>query len=179
MKAELCFSLFLSRRTPGSRQASPTEVTERLGPNPTAAEGLASLPNSTTHKPLVEEFSNSESQNLDAMEHVGLDSLQFDYPGNQVQMDSSGAAVGLFDYNSQQQVSVFYSCYQSANMGQKSPILSFPTLPLTHVLELSSCWLLVFYSKSLVNDWEVHSVLTSVHANILLDILECKLKHVT
>ncbi|XP_062981281.1 pumilio homolog 2 isoform X10 [Elgaria multicarinata webbii] len=91
-------------RTPGSRQASPTEVTERLGPNPGTAEGLASLPNPATHKPLVEEFSNSESQNLDAMEQVGLDSLQFDYPGNQVQMDSSGATVGLFDYNSQQQL---------------------------------------------------------------------------
>ncbi|KAL8172926.1 UNVERIFIED_CONTAM: Pumilio 2, partial [Gekko kuhli] len=91
-------------RTPGSRQASPTEVTERLGPNPSTAEGLASLPNPTTHKPLVEEFSNSESQNLDAMEQVGLDSLQFDYPGNQVQMDSSGATVGLFDYSSQQQL---------------------------------------------------------------------------
>ncbi|XP_053141226.1 pumilio homolog 2 isoform X6 [Hemicordylus capensis] len=91
-------------RTPGSRQASPTEVTERLGPNPSTVEGLASLSNPTTHKPLVEEFSNSESQNLDAMEQVGLDSLQFDYPGNQVQMDSSGATVGLFDYNSQQQL---------------------------------------------------------------------------
>lgn len=95
---------FLSSRTPGSRQASPTEITERLGPNPSTAEGLASLPNPATHKPLVEEFSNSESQNLDAMEQVGLDSLQFDYPGNQVQMESSGATVGLFDYNSQQQV---------------------------------------------------------------------------
>ncbi|XP_070588932.1 pumilio homolog 2 isoform X19 [Erythrolamprus reginae] len=91
-------------RTPGSRQASPTEVTERLGPNPNTAEGLSSLSNPSTHKPLVEEFSNSESQNLDAMEQVGLDSLQFDYPGNQVQMDSSGATVGLFDYNSQQQI---------------------------------------------------------------------------
>nr|XP_020639919.1 pumilio homolog 2 isoform X7 [Pogona vitticeps] len=91
-------------RTPGSRQASPTEVTERLGPNPSTAEALASLPNPPAHKPLVEEFSNSESQNLDAMEQVGLDSLQFDYPGNQVQMDSSGATVGLFDYNSQQQL---------------------------------------------------------------------------
>ncbi|XP_039206756.1 pumilio homolog 2 isoform X8 [Crotalus tigris] len=91
-------------RTPGSRQASPTEVTERLGPNPNTAEGLSSLSNPSTHKPLVEEFSNSESQNLDAMEQVGLDSLQFDYPGNQVQMDSSGATVGLFDYSSQQQI---------------------------------------------------------------------------
>ncbi|XP_067150434.1 pumilio homolog 2 isoform X2 [Apteryx mantelli] len=91
-------------RTPGSRQASPTEVAERLGPNPSTTEGLGPLPNPTTHKPLVEEFSNPENQNLDAMEQVGLDSLQFDYPGNQVQMDSSGAAVGLFDYNSQQQL---------------------------------------------------------------------------
>ncbi|XP_010135236.1 PREDICTED: pumilio homolog 2 isoform X3 [Buceros rhinoceros silvestris] len=91
-------------RTPGSRQASPTEVAERLGPNPSATEGLGPLPNPSAHKPLVEEFSNPENQNLDAMEQVGLDSLQFDYPGNQVQMDSSGATVGLFDYNSQQQL---------------------------------------------------------------------------
>ncbi|XP_010071197.1 PREDICTED: pumilio homolog 2 isoform X5 [Pterocles gutturalis] len=91
-------------RTPGSRQASPTEVAERLGPNPSTTEGLGPLPNPTAHKPLVEEFSNPENHNLDAMEQVGLDSLQFDYPGNQVQMDSSGATVGLFDYNSQQQL---------------------------------------------------------------------------
>ncbi|XP_064002466.1 pumilio homolog 2 isoform X4 [Pogoniulus pusillus] len=91
-------------RTPGSRQASPTEVAERLGPNPSTTEGLGPLPNPTAHKPLVEEFSNPENQSLDAMEQVGLDSLQFDYPGNQVQMDSSGATVGLFDYNSQQQL---------------------------------------------------------------------------
>ncbi|XP_006880710.1 PREDICTED: pumilio homolog 2 isoform X3 [Elephantulus edwardii] len=90
-------------RTPGSRQASPTEV-ERLGPNTNPPEGLGPLPNPTTNKPLVEEFSNPETQNLDAMEQVGLDSLQFDYPGNQVPMDSSGATVGLFDYNSQQQL---------------------------------------------------------------------------
>lgn len=91
-------------RTPGSRQASPTEVVERLGPNTNSPEGLGPLPNSTTNKPLGEEFSNPETQNLDAMEQVGLDSLQFDYPGNQVPMDSSGATVGLFDYNSQQQL---------------------------------------------------------------------------
>uniref|UniRef100_A0A493T9Z9 Pumilio RNA binding family member 2 n=3 Tax=Anatidae TaxID=8830 RepID=A0A493T9Z9_ANAPP len=60
-------------RTPGSRQASPTEVAERLGPNPSTTEGLGPLPNPTAHKPLV-------------------------------QMDSSGATVGLFDYNSQQQL---------------------------------------------------------------------------
>jgi len=76
-----------------------------LVPNPSTTEGLGPLPNPTAHKPLVEEFSNPENQNLDAMEQVGLDSLQFDYPGNQVQMDSSGATVGLFDYSSQQQVS--------------------------------------------------------------------------
>uniref|UniRef100_A0A8B9FPF3 Pumilio RNA binding family member 2 n=1 Tax=Amazona collaria TaxID=241587 RepID=A0A8B9FPF3_9PSIT len=91
-------------RTPGSRQASPTEVAERLCPNPGTTEGLGPLPNPTAHKPLVEEFPNPENQNLDAMEQIGLDSLQFDYPGNQVQMDSSGATVGLFDYNSQQQL---------------------------------------------------------------------------
>ncbi|XP_044865640.1 pumilio homolog 2 isoform X5 [Mauremys mutica] len=91
-------------RTPGSRQASPTEVAERLGPNPNSTEGLGPLSNPATHKPLVEDFSNPETQNLDAMEQVGLDSLQFDYPGNQVQMDSSGATVGLFDYSSQQQL---------------------------------------------------------------------------
>ncbi|XP_039076119.1 pumilio homolog 2 isoform X3 [Hyaena hyaena] len=91
-------------RTPGSRQASPTEVVERLGPNTNPPEGLGPLPNPTTNKPLVEEFSNPETQNLDAMEQVGLDSLQFDYPGNQVPMDSSGATVGLFDYNPQQQL---------------------------------------------------------------------------
>uniref|UniRef100_G3R6X4 Pumilio RNA binding family member 2 n=1 Tax=Gorilla gorilla gorilla TaxID=9595 RepID=G3R6X4_GORGO len=94
-------------RTPGSRQASPTEVVERLGPNTNPSEGLGPLPNPTANKPLVEEFSNPETQNLDAMEQVGLESLQFDYPGNQVPMDSSGATVGLFDYNSQQQVKAF------------------------------------------------------------------------
>ncbi|KAL6051506.1 hypothetical protein STEG23_011311, partial [Scotinomys teguina] len=91
-------------RTPGSRQASPTEVVERLGPSSNPPEGLGPLPNPTANKPLVEEFSNPETQNLDAMDQVGLDSLQFDYPGNQVPIDSSGATVGLFDYNSQQQL---------------------------------------------------------------------------
>lgn len=55
------------------------------------------------------------------MEQVGLDSLQFDYPGNQVQMDSSGATVGLFDYNSQQQVSTGLE-----NMPNLSYKLSYP-----------------------------------------------------
>ncbi|XP_038607623.1 pumilio homolog 2 isoform X4 [Tachyglossus aculeatus] len=91
-------------RTPGSRQASPTEVAERLGPNANPAEGLGPLSNPAANKPLVEEFPNPETPNLDAMEQVGLDSLQFDYPGNQVPMDSSGATVGLLDYSSQQQL---------------------------------------------------------------------------
>lgn len=98
-------------RTPGSRQASPTEVVERLGPSSNPPEGLGPLPNPTANKPLVEEFSNPETQNLDAMDQVGLDSLQFDYPGNQVPMDSSGATVGLFDYSSQQQVK--YAFYRN------------------------------------------------------------------
>ncbi|XP_028928042.1 pumilio homolog 2 isoform X5 [Ornithorhynchus anatinus] len=91
-------------RTPGSRQASPTEVAERLGPNSNPPEGLGPLSNPAANKPLVEEFPNPETPNLDAMEQVGLDSLQFDYPGNQVPMDSSGATVGLLDYSSQQQL---------------------------------------------------------------------------
>lgn len=37
-------------------------------------------------------------------QQAGVESLQFDYAGNQIQVDSSGAPMGLFDYNSQQQV---------------------------------------------------------------------------
>ncbi|XP_068136306.1 pumilio homolog 2 [Hyperolius riggenbachi] len=91
-------------RTPGSRQASPTEIAERIGPNQNVNEGLGQLSNPMVNKPLTDEFSTPESQNLDGMEQVGLDSLQFDYPGNPLQMDSSGAGVGLFDYNTQQQL---------------------------------------------------------------------------
>lgn len=43
-------------------------------------------------------------------QQAGVESLQFDYAGNQIQMDSSGAAVGLFDYNSQQQVRLKSKC---------------------------------------------------------------------
>lgn len=43
-------------------------------------------------------------------QQAGVESLQFDYAGNQIQMDSSGAAVGLFDYNSQQQVCLKSKC---------------------------------------------------------------------
>ena len=46
----------------------------------------------------------SQSVPLDPMEHVGMEPLQFDYSGTQVPVDSAAATVGLFDYNSQQQV---------------------------------------------------------------------------
>ncbi|RXM30439.1 Pumilio-like 2 [Acipenser ruthenus] len=91
-------------RTPGSRQASPTEVAERLGPNQNSSEVIGHHPNPASNKPPLEEFQNPETQNMDSMEQVGLESLQFDYTGSQVQIDSSGAPVGLFDYNSQQQL---------------------------------------------------------------------------
>uniref|UniRef100_W5NKU6 Pumilio RNA-binding family member 2 n=1 Tax=Lepisosteus oculatus TaxID=7918 RepID=W5NKU6_LEPOC len=91
-------------RTPGSRQASPTEVAERLGPSQNNTEGMGQHPNPVVNKATVEEFQNSEGQSMDSIEQVGIESLQFDYAGTQVQMDSSGAPVGLFDYNSQQQL---------------------------------------------------------------------------
>ncbi|MGH0123705.1 UNVERIFIED_CONTAM: hypothetical protein FKN15_019408 [Acipenser sinensis] len=91
-------------RTPGSRQASPTEVAEHLGPNQNSCEVIGHHPNPASNKPPLEEFQNTETQNMDSMEQVGLESLQFDYTGSQVQIDSSGAPVGLFDYNSQQQI---------------------------------------------------------------------------
>uniref|UniRef100_A0A4W5MSA4 Pumilio RNA binding family member 2 n=1 Tax=Hucho hucho TaxID=62062 RepID=A0A4W5MSA4_9TELE len=53
-----------------------------------------------------EDFQSQEAQNMGNMEQQqqGVESLQFDYAGNQIQVDSSGTPVGLFDYNSQQQV---------------------------------------------------------------------------
>ncbi|XP_048453271.1 pumilio homolog 2 isoform X3 [Rhincodon typus] len=100
-----CKDFKLHSRTPGSRQASPTEVAERLGPNQNTSEGLGQLANATASKPPGEEFHNSDSQTLDTIEAaVSLNHLQFDYSGNQVSMDSSAAAVGLFDYSSQHQL---------------------------------------------------------------------------
>ncbi|RXN25664.1 pumilio -like protein [Labeo rohita] len=98
--------------TPGSRQASPTEAVERLGPSQAGLEMMAQHhphtlqpPNPVTNKPPTEDFQSQESQSMGAMEHqAGMESLQFDYAGNQIQVDSSGAPVGLFDYNSQQQL---------------------------------------------------------------------------
>uniref|UniRef100_UPI00398F7EA5 pumilio homolog 2-like isoform X3 n=1 Tax=Pristiophorus japonicus TaxID=55135 RepID=UPI00398F7EA5 len=100
-----CKDFKLHSRTPGSRQASPTEVVERLGSNQNT-EGLGQLSNATANKPPGEEFHNSDTQNLDTIEAtVGLDHLQFDYSSSQVSMDSSAAAaVGLFDYSSQHQL---------------------------------------------------------------------------
>lgn len=62
-------------------------------------------PNPITNKPPIEDFQNQEAQNMGGMEQqTGMESLQFDYAGNQIQVDSSDATVGLFDYASQQQV---------------------------------------------------------------------------
>ncbi|XP_028615840.1 pumilio homolog 1 [Grammomys surdaster] len=91
-------------RTPGNCQSSANEV-DLLGPNQNGSEGLAQLTSTNGAKP-VEDFSNMESQSvpLDPMEHVGMEPLQFDYSGTQVPVDSAAATVGLFDYNSQQQL---------------------------------------------------------------------------
>lgn len=100
-------------RTPGNCQNSASEV-DLLGPNQNGSEGLAQLASTNGAKP-VEDFSNMESQSvpLDPMEHVGMEPLQFDYSGTQVPVDSAAATVGLFDYNSQQQVrswSLIHAC---------------------------------------------------------------------
>ncbi|XP_077151684.1 pumilio homolog 1 isoform X6 [Ranitomeya variabilis] len=91
-------------RTPGNCQNSASEV-DLLGSSQNGSEGLTQLTNSNGAKP-VEEFGGMESQSvqLDSMEHVGMEPLQFDYQGNQVPVDSGATTVGLFDYNSQQQL---------------------------------------------------------------------------
>uniref|UniRef100_A0A803V0L2 Pumilio homolog 1 n=1 Tax=Ficedula albicollis TaxID=59894 RepID=A0A803V0L2_FICAL len=91
-------------RTPGNCPSSAGEV-DLLGPSQNGSEGLAQLASSNGAKP-VEDFPSMESQSvpLDAMEHVGMEPLQFDYSGTQVPVDSAAATVGLFDYNSQQQL---------------------------------------------------------------------------
>ncbi|XP_037393669.1 pumilio homolog 2 isoform X3 [Pygocentrus nattereri] len=96
--------------TPGSRQASPTEAVERLVPSQAGLEMMGqhhphSLQSSTTgvSKPTAEDFQSQEAQSMGGMEQqASVESLQFDYAGNQIQVDSSGAPLGLFDYNSQQ-----------------------------------------------------------------------------
>ncbi|MFT7813230.1 pumilio homolog 1 isoform X4 [Arapaima gigas] len=93
-------------RTPGNCPPPGTGPdAELLAVAPGPAECLPQLPGGTGPKP-VEDIGSVESQNisLDPMESVGLESLQFDYSGNQMAMDSGAAAVGLFDYSSQQQL---------------------------------------------------------------------------
>uniref|UniRef100_A0A673C8I8 Pumilio RNA-binding family member 2 n=1 Tax=Sphaeramia orbicularis TaxID=375764 RepID=A0A673C8I8_9TELE len=98
--------------TPGSRQASPTEAVERMGPSQTGLEMMGQhhphalqQQNPIQGKAPTEDFQNQEAQNMGGMEQqAGVESLQFDYAGNQIQVDSSGTPVGLFDYSSQQQL---------------------------------------------------------------------------
>ncbi|CAL9691972.1 unnamed protein product [Knipowitschia caucasica] len=103
--------------TPGSRQASPTEAVERMGPSQPNLEMMGPThchPHPHPHalqqptvqnKPPPEDFHSQEAQNMASLEQQqGVESLQFDYAGNQIQVDSSGTPMGLFDYSSQQQL---------------------------------------------------------------------------
>uniref|UniRef100_A0AAQ4PKR2 PUM-HD domain-containing protein n=1 Tax=Gasterosteus aculeatus aculeatus TaxID=481459 RepID=A0AAQ4PKR2_GASAC len=97
--------------TPGSRQASPTEAVERMGPIQSGLEMMgqhhphAFQQHNPAQNKAPEDFQSQEAQNMGGMEQqAGVESLQFDYAGNQIQVDSSGTPVGLFDYNSQQQL---------------------------------------------------------------------------
>ncbi|XP_068199031.1 pumilio homolog 2 isoform X6 [Antennarius striatus] len=98
--------------TPGSRQASPTEAVERMGPGQVGLEMMGQhhphvlqQHNPAHNKTAAEDFQNQEAQNMGGMEQqAGVESLQFDYAGNQIQVDSSGTPVGLFDYTAQQQL---------------------------------------------------------------------------
>ncbi len=94
-KPLVCFS---SSRIPGN--CPPTGPEVELG-GPELAGGAGPKP--------AEEFSNVETQNvtLDPMESVSMETLQFaDYTGGQLPLDSTAATVGLFDYNSPQQVNI-------------------------------------------------------------------------
>uniref|UniRef100_A0A8C7DU88 PUM-HD domain-containing protein n=1 Tax=Oncorhynchus kisutch TaxID=8019 RepID=A0A8C7DU88_ONCKI len=91
--------------TPGSRQASPTEAVERMGPGQAGLEMMHQTMQPQNKPQQQEDFQSQEAQNMGNMEQQqGVESLQFDYAGNQIQVDSSGTPVGLFDYNSQQQL---------------------------------------------------------------------------
>ncbi|XP_056105501.1 pumilio homolog 1 isoform X1 [Rhinichthys klamathensis goyatoka] len=84
-------------RTPGN--CPPTGPELELG-GPEMVGGAGPKP--------PEEFSNVETQNvtLDPMESVSMETLQFDYTGGQLPLDSTAATVSLFDYNSPQQLHV-------------------------------------------------------------------------
>ncbi|XP_055005531.1 pumilio homolog 2 isoform X2 [Boleophthalmus pectinirostris] len=98
--------------TPGSRQASPTEAVERMGPPQPGLEMMGQPhphalqpPNPQQNKPPTEDFhSQDPTPSMGLEQQQGVESLQFDYAGNQIQVDSSGTPVGLFDYSSQQQL---------------------------------------------------------------------------
>lgn len=97
--------------TPGSRQASPTEAVERMGPPQPGLEMMGQphphalqQPNPVQNKPPSEDFQSPDAQSMGLEQQPGVESLQFDYAGNHIQVDSSGTPVGLFDYNSQQQL---------------------------------------------------------------------------
>ncbi|MEQ2270578.1 Pumilio 2 [Xenotaenia resolanae] len=84
--------------TPGSRQASPTEAVERMGPTQTGLEMMGQhhphvlqQQNPVQNKIPAEDFQSQEAQNMGGMDQgAGVESLQFDYAGNQIQVDSSG-----------------------------------------------------------------------------------------
>uniref|UniRef100_A0AAR2K395 Pumilio homolog 1 n=1 Tax=Pygocentrus nattereri TaxID=42514 RepID=A0AAR2K395_PYGNA len=82
-------------RTPGNCPPAGPEV----------ELGGAEMAGGSGPKP-AEEFPNVEPQNvtLDPMESVSMETLQFDYSGSQLPLDSTAATVGLFDYNSPQQL---------------------------------------------------------------------------
>ncbi|XP_072535902.1 pumilio homolog 2 isoform X3 [Salminus brasiliensis] len=96
--------------TPGSRQSSPTEAVERLGHSQAGLEIIVQHHPNALHsstagasKTPAEDFQCQDAQSMGGMEQqAGVESLQFDYAGNQIQVDSSGAPVGLFDYSQQQ-----------------------------------------------------------------------------
>ncbi|KAF7242342.1 hypothetical protein EYD10_11146 [Varanus komodoensis] len=123
-------------RTPGNCQNSASDV-DLLGPNQNGSEGLAQLASTNGAKP-VEDFSNMESQSvpLDPMEHVGMEPLQFDYSGTQVPVDSAAATVGLFDYNSQQQVELTF-----INMGGFPTFLSHSVWVCMHKPTCFKCFM--------------------------------------
>uniref|UniRef100_A0AAR2LAJ5 Pumilio homolog 1 n=1 Tax=Pygocentrus nattereri TaxID=42514 RepID=A0AAR2LAJ5_PYGNA len=88
-------SLLCCSRTPGNCPPAGPEV----------ELGGAEMAGGSGPKP-AEEFPNVEPQNvtLDPMESVSMETLQFDYSGSQLPLDSTAATVGLFDYNSPQQL---------------------------------------------------------------------------
>uniref|UniRef100_A0A673IS47 Pumilio homolog 1 n=1 Tax=Sinocyclocheilus rhinocerous TaxID=307959 RepID=A0A673IS47_9TELE len=86
---------------------SPSRMPGNCPPTgPDVELGGSELAGGAGPKP-AEDFSNVETQNvtLDPMESVSMETLQFaDYTGGQLPLDSTAATVGLFDYNSPQQL---------------------------------------------------------------------------